>query len=241
MNSQLYTAASGLLVEQRRLEMISNNLANLSTTGFRAQRSFSTVYRGFAPEADGHPANKAVALAGAYTVPGPGPMIPTGRGLDVAIKNEGLFVLETPTGRRYTRDGALSVSKDGGLVDASGNRLLGAGGKPIAGAVPTATIEADGRLMDGQIELARLLVVRDPRGILQPDRGNLLSAAGQDNALETVVEPELVPASLEGSATNALKELVELIDAQRAFEGYQKLVSMTMNEVNRRAVNEIAG
>jgi flagellar basal-body rod protein FlgG len=68
----------------------------------------------------------------------------------------------------------------------------------------------------------------------------LLSAAGRDGALDVVDEPSLRPGWLDGSAADPMQELVRLVEAQRAFESYQKIVKMTMNEVNRRAVNEIA-
>lgn len=243
MNSQLYTAASGLLAEERRLELISNNLANLSTPGFRAQRAFTEVFQRFGPEsAEGvRAANAAVAVAGAYEIPGPGPLRETGGPLDLALDPSQLLAVETAGGRRYTRAGSLAVTSSGELTDATGRRVLGADGKPIAGVTPRAAVAADGRVVDGDTEVGRLLVVRDPKRVLRPEGDNFLTADGDDAALEIVADPEVKPGWLEGSATNALGELVELIQAQRAFESYQKLVSTTMNEVNRRAVNDIVG
>jgi flagellar basal body rod protein FlgG len=242
MNSQLYIAASGLLVEERRLELIANNLANLSTAGFRAQRAFSTVYRASADMAGPlpHAANQAVALAGVYEVPGPGPAFSTGRQLDVAL-DDGLLAVETPAGRRYTRAGTLDVSREGRLIDGAGRAVLDANGRPIDGLTAAAGITADGRVVERDAERGRLLVVRDPAKVLRPEGGNLLGADGRDAQLETVAQPALQPGWLESSATVALSELVSLIDAQRAFESYQKIVSTTMNEVNRKAVTEIAG
>jgi flagellar basal-body rod protein FlgF len=243
MNSQLYTAASGLLAEERRLELISNNLANLATPGYRAQRAFSAVYQRFGAEAGEsvRAANAAVALAGTYEVPGPGPLRETGRALDVALDPEDLLVVQTPAGRRYTRNGALEITSAGALTDSSGHPILNAGGNAIAGLTPGTGVTADGRLMDGETELGRLSIVRDPKHVLHPEGNNLLSADGNDASLETVDAPSVRPGWLEGSATNPLGELVELIQAQRAFESYQKLVAATMNEVNQKAVNDITG
>ena len=244
MNTQLYTAASGLLVEERRLEMVSNNLANLGTTGYRPQRTFATLYETLSGAPAGgelRAANRAVALAGAFELPGPGQLRPTGRALDVAVGSDALFTVETPGGRRYTRDGSFSIDDGGRLVDNAGHNVLDVDGKPIQGLTPQASIGADGRVSDVGGELATLAVVRDPGGVLRLEGGNLYTAGGADAELETLDEPGLHPATLESSAVQALGELVQLVDAQRAFEGYQKLITMTMYDVNRRTVNDIAG
>lgn len=242
MNSHLYTAASGLLAENRRLELVSNNLANALTPGYRAQRAFATVFerlgRGAPPFA--RAANAAVALAGAYEKSGPGPFRETGRTLDVALPDGILIAVETARGRRYTRAGALGVSAAGELVDSGGRRVLGADGKPVAGLGPQAAIAADGRVLEGEAERGRLALVRAGRGAVVPEGGNLLRAAREEE-IEPVAEAELRPGWLEGSATDSLGELVELIETQRAFETYQKLVSLAMNDVARKAVTEIAG
>ena len=76
--------------------------------------------------------------------------------------------------------------------------------------------------------------------MLQVEGGNLFSAGGNDAALQTVSEPRVEPGRLESSAADPLGEMVRLIEAQRAFESYQRMISVTMNEVNRKTVNEIA-
>jgi flagellar basal body rod protein FlgG len=235
MNAQLYTAASGLVTGEREVELIANNLANLSTPGFRARRSFTAAI-----DAAIGSANRAVALAGAYEVPGPAAARPTGGRLDVALEQDDLLAVETPSGRRYTRAGNLEVTRDGDLVDVAGRPIVGTDGRPIDGLEPTAEIDPSGRIVVAGSEVARLLVVRDPDGVLEPEGSGLLSAAGRDGALDVVDEPSLRPGWLDGSAADPMQELVRLVEAQRAFESYQKIVKMTMNEVNRRAVNEIA-
>lgn len=242
MNDQLYTAASGLIVEERRLELTANNLANVSTPGFRASRAFTSVFEsrtGDAPS-NSRSINRAVALAGTYAEPGPGPMEPTERALDVGLRDEGLLVVESPAGRAYTRAGNLLIAPDGTLTDGAGNPVLGEGGGRLEGLSPSTTITADGNIVDGPAILGRLMVVRDPSKILLQAGSNLMSAGGQDDLLETVDEPQLMPGWLERSGTEPVRELVYLLESQRAFESYQKLITLT-NDVNRRAVNEIAG
>ncbi len=243
MNSQLYTAASGLLVQERRLELISNNLANLSTAGYRAQHAFSAVFDRFGPDAPEQVrmANAGVALAGTWETPGAGSRTHTGRPLDLALEPDEYLVLETGGGRRYSRAGSLLVSREGTLTDESGNRVLNSEKKPFAGLSAAARVEGDGRILDGDQELGRLLVVRDPGGDLLPEGRNLMTAAPGSPAPEEVNDPVVTPGFRERSNTDPLIELVDLIEAQRTFESYQKLITMTMSEVNRKAVNELVG
>ena len=243
MNSELYTAASGLINEQRRLDMISNNLANMSTSGFRAQRLFSTVYSGLGRDAPSsvRAANAGVAVAGAYDVPGPGPVRSTGRDLDVALEDGSFLTVQTAGGRRYARAGNLTVSASGALTDTAGRGLLDPRGKPISGLSPDTSIASDGRVLSNGSEVARLAVVRDPGGVLIREGDGLLAAGGREGELEAIAQPRLRPGWLEGSSTDPLIELVQLIEAQRSFESNQRLISLTMNEVNRRAINDLAG
>jgi flagellar basal body rod protein FlgG len=235
MNAQLYTAASGMVTGEREVEMITNNLANLSTPGFRAQRSFTAAIAAARASA-----NRSVALAGSYEVPGPAAARPTGGKLDVALEADDLLAVDTPSGRRYTRAGNLEISPDGDLVDVAGRPVVGTDGRAVDGLTHAAAIDPSGRLVENGEEVGRVMIVRDVAGVLHPEGSGLLSAEGRDAKLEVVEEPTLRPGWLDGSAADPMQELVRLVEAERAFESYQKIVKLTMNEVNRRAVNEIA-
>jgi flagellar basal-body rod protein FlgG len=243
MNSQLYTAASGLIVEQRRLDLIADNLANLSTAGFRPQRMFALPYPGTRSPDPREPVPLAspVAVAGAYDVPGRGPTYQTGNDLDLVLEDGDFLAVETPSGRRYARGGSLGISAGGELIDAAGHLVLDPKGRPLRGLGPGATVSADARVLESGEERGRLGIVRDPQRVLRRGGGNLYSADGREDALPAAPEPALLPGRLESSAADPLAELVRLVAAQRAFESYQKVISLTMNDVNRRAVNDLAG
>lgn len=242
MNSGLYTAASGLSAERSKLDMIGNNLANASTAGYRAQRTFSRIFRSLAPGAPEHAraANAAVAVAGTYEQPGSGILRPTGSPLDVALPERILLTVETAAGPRYTRNGSLRLSAEGELTDSAGRRLLDAKGKMIAGLDETATVASDGRVLVDGDEVGRLALVRHDLGELRREGDGLLAPSG-GVAPRAVQDAQIRPGWIEGSGTDAMTELISMIEAQRAFEAYQKLISLTMNDVNRRAVNDLAG
>jgi flagellar basal-body rod protein FlgG len=241
MDSQFYTAASGMIVQEKRLELIANNLANLNTPGYRPQHAFSAVFQRFGEQASEivRTANAGVALAGTYEEPGPGPLRATGQPLDLALGAEEFLAVETSGGRRYIRAGNLQISADGTLVDSSGHRLLNPEGKPIQGLSPSAVVTATGKIEDAGTNRGNLLIVRDTLNVLRREGNNLSTADGRDGDLETVAEPAVRPGWLETSGTNVVLELIRLIEAQRAFQSYQKIISTSMNEVDRKAVNDL--
>ena len=243
MNSQLYTAASGLRVEQRRMDTIANNLANVNTDGFRARRTFVETFRGAMRDRPGaEPGiNRPVATGGSYEVTRPGTVRMTERGLDIALADREVLSVQTADGVRYTRAGNLNVNGEGTLTDALGRPILDERERPIENLPPGVSIRADGAVVADGAELGRLRVLRDTAGTLRPIGENLLHENGRRSALEEVTEPELRPGWLESSAANPLDELVRLIQSQRAFQSYQKLITTTMNDVNKKTVNDIAG
>lgn len=243
MNAELYTAASGLIFEARRMDMNANNLANVRTDGYRAQRAFASEYASATRSGNANvdAVNRSVALAGAYEVPGGGPLQPTGNPLDIALPKDSVLQVQTPQGPRYTRSGSLRIDADGVLTDISGNPVLRPDGETLRGLDWTTTIRPDGEVSTGEIVAGQLAIFTDPDGLLIRRGDNLLDADGRDADLVPQDEPGLHIGWLQSSGTDPVRELVYMIETQRAFETYQKLISLTMNEVNRRAVSEIAG
>ncbi len=237
MNHEVYIAASGMRLEQRWLEQISQNLANVSTAAYRPQRLLAASHDGRALR---WPA-VAVALGGAYTVPGTGPLRETGRPWDVALPEGRYLLVRTAGGIRLTRAGALQLSAEGRLTDALGHPVLDQERRPIEGLTPQGRLAGDGRVLDGEVERARLAVVHVEDDALQREGDGLWDLSEGRSLPQPEAQPELRVGWLEGSATRALDELVRLIEAQRAFEGYQKVLSVVINDVNRSAVRDLAG
>jgi flagellar basal-body rod protein FlgG len=230
-------AASGLQAQQRALEVTSNNLANLQTIGYKSRRAdvadtqpgattFALPGQDRGLSMGQRDLGQGVTLGGVVTNLAPGPTQATGRGLDVAIAGDGLLAVDLPDGRSaYTRAGALNVDGQGRLVTNSGALL--AGGITVPAGAKDVALEADGRVTAGAAGdrqvLGQLQLVRftNPDGLADLG-GNLLVATEAAGAPQTGTPGSdglgaLVPGSLENSNVDPAREVVRLLQAQRAY------------------------
>lgn len=257
----LRVAASGMMAQQRRVDVIANNLANVSTTGFKGQtaRFADLLYRNIeGTRLHNLPAStvgtpiqigSGVRLVDVARSMGQGPLTETSRPLDLAIEGDGYFQIERADGSiAYTRDGTFNLSDQGQMVTSGGLLLL-----------PGITVPADGQdltvspqgtvsvVINGDranpIELGRIELVRfqNPAG---------LEAIGENLFLETpssgfgqVTYPgdpgtgAVRQGYVEGANVQIITEMVQLIEAQRGYETNAKAIT-TVDEMTQRA-NEI--
>lgn len=210
------TRQSGLM---REMQVIANNIANISTSGFRRE---GVVFSEYIARLEGEPSlsmangnTRHVDLAQAG-------LSQTGGTYDLAIQGEGYFLIATPDGDRLTRSGAFSVSAEGVLVTADGNALLDSGQAPVqvpAGARNIA-ISADGTMSADGAPVAQI-------GLWQPV--DPLSLGHQAGTLFTAeaIEPataRLFQGFLEDSNVEPVSEIARMISVQRAFELGQKFL-----------------
>jgi flagellar basal-body rod protein FlgG len=237
----LHIAASGLLAQQVRHETIANNLANADTTGYKADE---VVFRTALDKAiwrlrdrqRGAPASPIGTLSfGAEVDEGatdlrPGPIALTGRPLDVAIDGEGFFVVRTPRGERYTRDGAFRQAADGTLVTADGMPVLGMRGE-IRSAGTTLSIAPNGDVLaNGQV-IDRLRIVQL--------RGASKEGANRFTGNAQPLQPfSLQVGALERSNVSVVQAMVDMIVAMRAYEASHRAV-LAHDEMLQRAVNDV--
>jgi flagellar basal-body rod protein FlgF len=213
------TRQSGLA---RELQSVANNIANISTTGYRREGLVFAEMVEALPVEGG-----AVAMTAArarFTDELQGALVETGGTLDFAIEGEGYFTVQTPEGVRMTRAGAFMRDAEGQVVNAEGYTLLDEGGGAIL--IPfdaeKISLSADGTLSaDGQ-PLAQLGLVRveDPTKLLR-EAGVLFRADADPVPVE---EPRVVQGFLEQSNVSAVAEMARMIEVQRAYEYGQKLM-----------------
>jgi flagellar basal-body rod protein FlgG len=241
MQRGLYIAATGMLSAMTRQDVIASNLANVNTVGYKVDRvaneTFSDLFLS-SMKTGGNVGtlNFGTRVAGTITDYSQGPLRNTGNKLDMAITGDGFFVVQTPNGIRYTRNGQFSKTADGQLVTQTGDLVLGVGRQPlnVGSGDPVVTqdgrvFQADGTLV-GQIELATLDIPN--------------SRKVGDNYWEG---PELGPAGgttfvrqgfLEASGTNSIKEMIEMISTLRSYESNQRVV-MAIDNTLDKAVNSV--
>jgi flagellar basal-body rod protein FlgF len=216
----LSSAAAGMRLQSNRLEVIAQNLANASTTGYRER-----VWTG---AAFGDRLGSAVTEQTRQ-----GALRRTGVATDLALVGEGFFAVAAPEGVRYTRDGRLSIATDGCLSDAAGNRLLGALGP--ARYPRGAHIEPDGRIIaDGRV-VDRLRIVNFSPANLATQGAYFVSLPGAVPARATAT---VHSGYLEESTVDPIAEMTSLVAAERAYEANQK-TAQRADESLRRAVTDV--
>jgi flagellar basal-body rod protein FlgF len=234
----LYVAAEGMAARQKAQDAIANNLANLNTTGFKADRpAFATVYERQLYRVQGTRSQPIGALsAGAilrelYTDLQQGALTTTGNPLDVAIDGAGFFAVQTPQGVRYTRNGAFQLNAGGMLTTRAGDLVLGEGNQPIR-VPPNATVQIgeDGAVLANGTRVGRLLIVQ----------GDLAKAPDGDfiGAAQPIANPRVVAGALEASNVNMVREMVTMIELIRAYETHQKIIH-AHDDTLQRAINEL--
>ncbi len=261
MDPALRAAATGMMAQQTRVEVISNNLANVNTTAFKRSRAqfedllYQTVREAQPVGEDGADVLSAIQigrgtrLASVQRIGAQGPLQPTGRSLDVAIEGEGFLQVRAPNGdMAYTRDGNLTVSDRGVLVTQAGYPVLPEVTIPIDAS--EITISRNGVVAAqvpgtvdpveiGRLELARFTNVAGLRNLGE----NLLAETGASGQPMTGFPQEdgfgrLVQGALEGSNVEVVQEMVEMITALRAYEINSKAIK-TAEQMGEMANNLI--
>jgi len=247
MTSALQIARSGLDALDQRMKTISNNLANVNTTGFKRDRAafVSMMYQdsrqaGAASGADSQYATglgtgTGVRVGGTERIHIQGAMTQTDNALDLAIEGEGFFAVLTPDGRQaYTRDGSFKLSPTGEVVTSAGLRLAQAivipdGAQDITIApdgTVTATLQGEAVPVEaGQIQVTRFL---NPAG-LEARGDNLFGETAASGVPQTGVAGlngagNIRQGALEGSNVSTVQELVDMIETQRAYEVNAKVI-----------------
>lgn len=243
MNRGLYTVASGGVAALARLDAAAQNLANVNTAGYKAARP---IFRLKPLESEvpgmGDPvlARTSAQVVEAETVYdfSPGPVRNTGASLDVALGADEWFVINTPAGLRYTRQGSFGLDREGYLVTERGNRVQTDSGD-LQLATGEAAITANGRiLLDGK-DRGQLKLVRfgDKPGLV-PEGGTLFRATGTPPIPVDGREVRVVPGALEGANVDAVRGLVDLVDVSRAYESYMNALR-NLDELTKKSITDV--
>lgn len=251
----LYPAASAQLVMEKRMDTISNNIANVGTTGFK--RDMPIFASKIATLAKAHSLGGAEDPTGGKSVL-PIPWFPVldevvtdfsqgmiqvnDNPLDIAIQGSGFFQIQTPSGIQYTRNGSFRLSNQGQMVTQSGNLVIGEGG-PITLPAGIITIDEEGRISvkgeDGgaqiQVDILALVNIADLSKMKKV--GDNLFALLDGTA---TVDPQarVVQGALEGANVDPIVEMVAMISAMRHYESVQKAIQGA-DDISLKNVNQV--
>ena len=242
MDRLIYTAMTGARQAFLQQAGVAHNLSNASTVGFRAMEH---KFRAVPVQGEGLPTRAFVADASVANVLDQGPMMATGRPLDVAVQGSGWIAVEAPNGQEaYTRAGNLQINANGQLQTVSGLNVLSDGG-PIA--IPpdnTITVSPDGTVSvvplfgtpNNVNDVGRIKLVNPPENeMVRGDDGLFRMRNGQAAAADETVR--LAPETLEGSNVNPVDSMVSLISLARQFEMQIKMLQTA--DSNAAKANQI--
>lgn len=226
MQSGLYVAISSQMALEKRLTTIADNIANMNTVGFRSTEvKFDEVMS--RTRTDLNAKVSFVSQGNDYLKTETGQFTQTGNPLDFAVRGDAWFAIQTPAGQVLTRDGRFSISANGDLLSTRGYPVLDAGGSPVqidpsAGAP---TVGADGRIsQNGRIVGSIGLFEADIRqGYLRYDNSGVIPSAEPQPVVDNI-EAGIVQGYVEQSNVNAIAEMTQLIQVNRAFDGISSLM-----------------
>jgi flagellar basal-body rod protein FlgF len=251
----LYTSASGMLAQTMLTDVVTNNLANINTAGFKKDLAVSKDFREMLIyRINDSSGPKTLPWMGAEMVPigylGTGAMVDniytshsqgivrnTGNTLDMAIMGDGYFTISTKNGIRYSRNGSFGLNAQQELVTNTGDRVLGENG-PIRLTGAKVTIDEAGGIYDNGVFIDRLrMAAFSDVNVLAKEGDSYFRATqtGKQIPFQAQVQQGLI----EGANVNTVSEMVNLINVFRTYEANQKIVQ-AQDETLGKAVNEVA-
>jgi flagellar basal-body rod protein FlgF len=242
MNSGYYAACTGLMARAEALETIANNLANVSTSGFRGSHNvFSSLLAatGNSPlSVLNQDANDYGVLSGTRMDTSQGALVRTGNDLDLAMEGPGYLAVQTAGGQVYTRGGNFRVSPAGQLITAAGDPVMGDNNRPITLVGAPITISTDGTISTNGAISGRLKMVEFAPTVEVKSVGGAYYQAPAGTAAPAQ-KSQLRQGMLESSNVNPVTSVVELITAQREVETMRHVLTMFSTELDKTAAQEL--
>lgn len=253
MNRGLYTAYTGMLAQQLKLDTISNNIANANTTGFKKENvvieSFNEVYMKKINDPENMMSVQRIGkstsgshVANIYTNFEQGGLQETESPFNIALEGTGAIAVGKPDADgnmaiKYTRDGNLTSDQENRLVTTDGYYVLGTEGEPITLGNSAPRITETGSVYDGNTYLDQIRIVDfEDLSTLKKIGDELYETT--DASVEKAFEGKVVQGFLEGSNVNSVSEMVNMINVMRSYEAGQKIIT-TYDSTLSKAVNEV--
>jgi len=248
MSGEINGVLSGALAMEMKLDVLSNNMANVNTVGFKEDRLFQLPWAsehlrdGIQQDSSNVAVNNISNLAvGTFTDFGQGQLKNTGNTLDFSLAGDGFFSVQTPNGVQYTRNGNFALNKDSVIVTQEGYPVLGTNNNPLKVTGQPVTVDPSGAIQAAGAQVGSFNIVDFP------DKQQLVKSGGSlYSPQNTNVQGTPVPASkvkiqqgfIETSNVDSVKMMTEMIEVVRGYETYQKVLQ-SVNDITSRTVNDV--
>lgn len=237
MENALLVGLSAQIALRRNMDIIANNLANVSTTGFKREAPmFEELLAEIQADTGSMREVSFVRDWGVLRDMTSGALLQTGSAFDVAVEGDAMLVVRTDRGERYTRDGHMKLNAQGQIVTADGSPVVGDGG-PIS--VPPNTTEIkiaqDGTITAGAETVGRFRLVKFPPGALHKEGKNLFSA---DVPPEPPTNARILQGMIERSNVEPVVEMTQMIEVMRAYQHSSETLSAT-DDLMRKALQRL--
>lgn len=248
MQAGLYIAYTGARANEKRMDQVANNLANISSIGFKQDKSYdsgitpaASLAAGGQPSSPGETAGAQLlyaAPAGLYTDFSPGPLRPTGKQTDLSIEGDAFFTVQTERGIRLTRAGNFRLDAVGDLATFDGGKVLGANGPIHVGEGEfVVTDQGDVTVAGAVVDRLRLqkpadltVLKKEGHGLFSFPEGTPLEPAGANLRIQQ--------GSLEEANVTPMSGMSEVVESSRMFDAYMKMIT-TISELNSKASNDL--
>jgi flagellar basal-body rod protein FlgF/flagellar basal-body rod protein FlgG len=251
MENTLLIGLSRQVALERQMDVIANNVANVNTNGYKADRSMFQEFLMPTAREDNFAAGRDRRLShvvdrATFKDLAQGSADHTRNPLDVAISGDGFFTVQTPAGERYTRDGGFQINTQGQLVNSSGFPVLGTGGPiqfqqtdkeiQIAKDGTVTVLEGTGRIDSIRGKL-RLTTFAQPQRLVK--EGSNLYSAGEGNAPQTDTKSTVAQGFIERSNVNAVTEMSRMIEINRMYTHMATLLQQ-QHDLHKSAIDKLA-
>lgn len=241
MENTIYVGLSRQLALQEHMQIVSNNIANMTTAGYRGQNMMFTEYLSNPRGKVDNPKDplSMVLDYGQYQTTRPGPIKNTGNPLDVALSGPGFFGVQTKDGLQYTRAGNFALNANGELVTAAGLPVAGSGGGAIVvpRGVREVKIAEDGTVSTDQGQVGQLMITEfDNLQELDPAGDNTYKAK---NAGRPATDTKVMQGMVEGSNVQPVVEMSRMIEISREYQSIQRMLQ-TEHDRQRTTIQRLS-
>lgn len=222
MSSGIYSVLSGAVTRMNVADIVSNNLSNINSNGFKKQRTSFAAVLNDATQTSSAKGNNFSTIGSARTVFDQGMIADTGRELDFAISGGGFFKIQSGDDMLYTRAGNFSRNVEGLLVDVEGNPVMSAENEPIELPLGRFDVDENGQILTDEGVIGQLGLFDLPLNDLEHQGGGRFVFNGEAEDIVPAQDSQILQGSMERSNVNIMEETALMTANMRIFESYNK-------------------